>query len=153
MSARLAAVVLVAAVVAACGPKTSPTGGPTTASRPDAGHTPEANPAVDEAKDPLAAAVERVVTLYESIATLPPGGSCRDAATSIETWTVERAAVLVQVRDAARGAQAALVDGLFHDASPRLAAAMTAIDGHATRCASEPAFGAALTRLSTEAGR
>jgi hypothetical protein len=30
---------------------------------------------------------------------------------------------------------------------------MTAIDAHAARCASEPAFGASLSRLSMEAGR
>jgi hypothetical protein len=150
VSARLAVLVLLAA---ACGPRTSPTTTTATPPAPDAGATPAADPTTGDAKDPLAAAVEQIVTLYEAIATLPAGGSCRDAAASIDAWVAERTAVLAQVRDAAQGAQAALVDGLFHDASPRLAAAMTAIDGHATRCTAEPAFGAALTRLSTEAGR
>jgi hypothetical protein len=150
VSTRLAVIVMLAA---ACGPPMSPTTTRTTAPPPDAGATPGAGATTGDAKDPLAAAVEQIVTLYEAIATLPAGGSCRDAAASIDTWVAERTAVLAQVRDAAQGTQAALVDGLFHDASPRLSAAMTAIDGHATRCTAEPSFGAALTRLSTEVGR
>ncbi len=100
------------------------------------------------AKDALATAVERVVTLYEEIGRLPPAGSCAEAAATIDRWTAERGDAIVQVRDAAQGEQAALVDGLFHDASPRLAAAMKGIDELAARCASEPSLTAALARLS-----
>ena len=120
--------VAVAAVVGfACGPKASAvaveeprkagsgTGtGTGTGAEGDAG----------EAKDPLATAVERIVTLYEEIGRLPAAGSCPETAATIERWTVERRDAIVQVRDAAQGEQAALVDGLFHDASPRLAAAL-----------------------------
>jgi hypothetical protein len=112
-----------------------------------------ATPDPGASKDPLAAAVERIVTLYEAIATLPPATTCGEAAASIDRWTSERAAALAQVRDAAQGEQAELVDGLFHDASPRLSAAIRAVDTLAARCASEPAMTAALTRLSTEGSR
>lgn len=155
MRAGLLAIVL---AVAACGPTTRAVeqpGGSGTATGAGAGTGTGTGAPVDGqiSKDPLAAAVERIVTLYEAIATLPPAGSCRDAAASIDTWTTEHAPALAQIRDAAQGEQAALVDGLFHDASGRLTDAMQKIDQLAARCASEPALGAALARLSTEAQR
>lgn len=145
MSARLALV----AVLAACGPKS--TEQPRIAPPVDAAvpETPAAD-AAEESKDPLASAVESIVTLYEAIAKLPAGTSCQDAAASIDRLGAERASARTQVRVASQGSQATLVDGLFHDASPRLSAAMTAIDALATRCTSEPAVGAALARLSAE---
>lgn len=146
-------VVGMAVVLAACGPKATTVAEP---EKPGAGTGTgtETDGGVEEsAKDPLAAAVEQIVALYEAIATLPPASSCGEAATSIETWIAERQDALVQVRDAAQGPQAPLVDGLFHDASPRLTASLRAVDQLATRCASEPAVNAALARLSTEAPR
>lgn len=137
------------ALVAGCGPKAATVEGPGAEGQGEGKGIVDP----DESKDPLAAAVERIVTLYEAIATLPPAASCNDAATSIETWTKERADALAHIRDAAQGQQAALVDGLFHDSSERLADAMQKIEALATRCASEPALGEALTRLSTEAQR
>lgn len=155
MSGAFVAVALSIAVSgAACGPKPPPTSGTTSSAPPDAGATIDAATAdLTESQDPLAAAVERIVTLYEAIATLPSATTCGDAAVSIDRWTTERADAMAQVRDAAQGEQAELVDGLFHDASPRLSAAMKAVDTLATRCASEPSMTVALTRLSTEASR
>ena len=150
MKARL---VVVVALVMACGPKAVPVGTPQkidagTGAGSGSGTVPDADP-----KDPLAAAVERIVTLYEAIAKLPPAGSCHDAATAIDQWTGERVAALAQVREAAKGSQAQLVDGLFIDASPRLSIAMKAVEELATRCSTEPAVGAALARLSMEDGK
>ena len=107
----------------------------------------------EPSKDPLAAAVERIVTNYEAIGKLQPAVSCKEAAAAIDEWTSANAPAFTRVRDAARSEQAPLVDGLFHDASPRLSVAMKSIDELAARCASEPALGDALTRLSTEAQR
>jgi hypothetical protein len=139
--------VAVAIGAAACGPKAATVAEP---AEQGPGKGPEAEIAVP-AKDPLAAAVEQIVVLYEAIAKLE--GPCREVAAAIEGLIGERTGALAQVRDAAQGAQAALVDGLFHDASPRLTASMQAVELLSTRCVSEPAVNAALARLSTEATR
>jgi hypothetical protein len=141
--------VLFAALLVACGPKSTATPHPpppadASVAPPDAATT------TDPSKDPLANAVESVVKLYEMIAAIPASGQCPEVAVLIGQMIDQRAAALEQVRDAAKGAQAALVDGLFHDASPRLSAAMTAIDALATRCVRGPDVGAALARLSVE---
>lgn len=147
-------VIALALAIAACGPKATTVAEPG-GSGTGTGTGTDTGSAVDagESKDPLAAAVERIVTLYEAIATLPPAASCKDAATSIDQWTKERAGALAQIRDAAQSEQAALVDGLFHDSSGRLTDAVQKVEALATRCASEPALGEALTRLSTETQR
>lgn len=141
------AVAAMVVMASACGPKPPVVEEPREP-RSGTGTGTGSGAAGDGAKDPLATAVERIVTLYEEIGRLPPAGSCAEAAATIDRWTAERGDAIVQVRDAAQGEQAALVDGLFHDASPRLAAAMKGIDELAARCASEPSVTAALARLS-----
>jgi hypothetical protein len=150
VKARLVLVV----VLAACGPKSAATPHappPADAAVPPADAAVAAEPSPGASKEPLAGAVERVVKLYESIAAIPASGPCPEVAMRVGRMIDERAADLAQVRDAAKGPQAALVDGLFHDASPRLSAAMTSIDALSMRCVRGPDVSAALARLSVEA--
>jgi predicted small lipoprotein YifL len=142
-------VLVLVAMLAACGPKSAAT--PHTPPPADASvPPPDGTVAGEPSKDPLANAVESNVKLYEMIAALPESGQCPEVAVLINRMIDERAAALAQVREAAKGAQAALVDGLFHDASPRLSAAMTKIDALATRCVRGPDVSTALARLSVE---
>jgi hypothetical protein len=150
---RTLVVFVAVAMLAACGPKstaTPHTPPPADASVPPPDAALAADPSPSRSKDPLANAVESVVKLYEMIAAIPASGQCPEVAMMIGQMIDQRAAVLEQVRDAAKGSQAALVDGLFHDASPRLSAAMTSIDALQMRCIRGPDVSAALARLSVE---
>ncbi len=147
--------VALAIIAAACGPRSvapAPTPAHPAATVTAAPATP---PAAEPTapKDPVAAAVEASVVLYEAIAALPTAGSCPETAATIDRLVGARAAALVAVRDAARGTRSAEIDGLFAAASERLRAAVVAIDALATRCAAEPAVATALDRLATEEPR
>jgi hypothetical protein len=143
------ALVVLVALLAACGPKSAAT--PHTPPPADASVPPaDAAGGAEPSKDPLANSVESVVSMYEMIAALPTTAHCPEAAMLINRMIDAHAAVRAQVQEAAKGEQAALVDGLFHDASPRLSAAMTAIDALAMRCSRGDDVNAALARLSVE---
>ncbi len=157
MRRRRASLALGVAWVVACGgarpATTAPPEAPPAASATPTPAAPDASAAEPPPPppDPLLAALDAQVALYEAIAALPSGAPCRDAAVAIERLVGERAGALTEVRAAAIGERRGEVDRRFEALSPRLAAAAIAIDALVQRCAGEAAVAIALGRLAGEA--
>jgi hypothetical protein len=136
-----------AALAAACGSggrrplSTAPAPGASPATSPPA--------VVEPPEDPVPAAVEASVTLYEAIAALPAARSCRETAAAVARLVEARLASIATVREASRGERRAEIDALFGAASARLGAASAAIDDLIARCSDEPSLATAIGRISS----
>lgn len=139
--------VLAAAVACAPAPVAR---GPAAPAAPMAEQAEPAPSAAAAPKDPLPAAVERTVGLFEAIAAIEPTVACPAAAATIDRLRTERADALRIVDEAARDNRAAQLDALYQRAAARLSAALDQVDRLAQRCDGDPAVNAALGRLGGE---